>query len=88
MKRIDRIVLHECSIAVEYKGTYTSGWKDPDTPIFFLEMGYVVIAVMILFGQSTFFGVMEVFTVIMMAAVLAQWILVGVMTWKVTARTP
>lgn len=38
MKPVDRIVLYECSINVEYKGTYTSGWKDPDTPIFFLEI--------------------------------------------------
>jgi hypothetical protein len=53
-----------------------------------LEIGYVVIAVMIMRGQSTFFGVMEVFAAIMTVGVVAQWILVGAMTWKAPPPTP
>jgi hypothetical protein len=55
-------------------------------PLFFLEVGYIVIGAMILLGQSTFYDAMAVFAVIMIVGVLSHSTWAGVLAWK--AATP
>jgi len=52
------------------------------TPIFFMELGYIVAGSMIVFGRSAFGDAMVVFAGIMVVAVIAQWAVVGVTAVK------
>jgi hypothetical protein len=47
-------------------------------PVFVLEVGYIIMGLMILFGQPTFFDVMGVFVAVMAIAVVLTWAYVGV----------
>ncbi len=63
------------------------GKLSSSTPVFFMELGYIIAGSMIVFGRSTLGDVMVVFAGIMAVAVIVQWAVVGVTAAKHPAAT-